>query len=217
MKVIGINGSPRKGWNTSVLVRDALGGAADAGAEVEMFDLYDMGTTGCTSCFGCKRVGIEDHRCCMKDGMTPALDAAREADALIIGSPIYFMGLSAGTEAFMERLMFPYTTYGNGDTFCAKPVRLAYIYTMNITGEQHRSYGVDFNRFRNFSGALMRCEPVELFCYNTWQYRDYDRYEHSCFDMEAKRRQRDEVFSKDREAVRELGRRMAQSSGSSES
>ena len=43
MKVIGINGSPRKGWNTSTLVGDALDGAAEAGAETELYNLYDLG------------------------------------------------------------------------------------------------------------------------------------------------------------------------------
>ena len=56
MKVIGINGSPRKRWNTATLVQDALDGAAEAGAETELVNLYDLDFRGCTSCFSCKRV-----------------------------------------------------------------------------------------------------------------------------------------------------------------
>ena len=209
MKVIGINGSPRKKWNTATLVQDALDGAAEAGAEAELYNLYDLDFRGCTSCFGCKRIGIEDHRCFMKDGLTPVLEAVMEADAVIVGSPIYFMGMTAETEAFMERLLFPNTTYGNGPTFCRKPVRIAYIYTMNITEQQRASMGVDLNRFRDFSGMLLRCQPEELFCYNTWHYSDYARYEHSGFDMEQKRVQREVQFPLDRQAARELGARMA--------
>lgn len=210
MKVIGINGSPRKKWNTATLIQDALDGAAEAGAETELFNLYDLDFRGCTSCFSCKRIGIPDHRCAMRDGLTPVVEAARDADAVIIGSPIYFMGLTAETEAFLERFLFPYTTYGNGPTFCKKPVRLAYIYTMNITEVQRKSFDVDFNRFRDFSGALFRCQPEELYCYNTWQYSDYARYEHSCFDMESKRVQKEVQFPLDRQAARELGSRMAE-------
>ena len=51
MKVIGINGSPRRNWNTATLVGDALEGASEAGAETEMFDLYEFDFKGCTSCF----------------------------------------------------------------------------------------------------------------------------------------------------------------------
>lgn len=209
MKVIGINGSPRKKWNTATLVQDALDGAAEAGAETELFNLYDLDLKGCTSCFACKRIGIPEHRCAMRDGLTPVLEAVREADAVIIGSPIYFMGMTAATEAFLERLMFPYTTYGNGPTFCPRPLRSAFIYTMNITAEQKESMDVDFNRFRDFMGVLLRSNPEELCCYNTWQYSDYAKYEHSCFDMEKKREQREVQFPLDRQAARELGARMA--------
>lgn len=89
MKVIGINGSPRKGWNTSTLVDEALEGARSKGAETERVDLYDLDFMGCRSCFACKRVGLEDHRCTYRDGLTPVLERVREADALVLGTPIY--------------------------------------------------------------------------------------------------------------------------------
>ena len=209
MKVIGINGSPRRNWNTATLVRDALEGAAETGAETELYNLYDLDFKGCTSCFSCKRIGLEEHRCAMRDGLTQVLDAVTGADAVIIGSPIYFNGLSAMTDAFLERLFFPYVTYGNGPTFCPRAIPSAFIYTMNITEEQLDHYGIDINRFRRFTKRVLGRQPEELYCYNTWQYQDYDRYEHQIFDMESKRIQREQVFPKDREAARELGRRMA--------
>ena len=209
MRVIGINGSPRGRWNTATLVRDALEGAAEAGAETEYFDLYRLDFKGCTSCFACKRIGIDEHRCAMRDELTPVLDAISEADAVIVGSPIYFMNLSSGTLAFLERLLFPYATYGNGQTFCSRSIRIAYIYTMNVTEEGLESICGGVNRVLGFSGALLNCQPQELYCYNTWQYSDYDRYEHSCFDVEGKRIQRERKFPKDREAARQLGRSLA--------
>ena len=195
MKVIGINGSPRKKWNTATLVQDALDGAAEAGAETELFNLYDLDFRGCTSCFACKRIGLEEHGCAMRDGLTPVLDAIDGANALVVGSPIYFNGLSAMTDAFLERLLFPRVSYGNGPSFCEHPVRMAYVYTMNVTEEQLAHYGIDINRFRRFTRRLTGSEPLELYCYNTWQYPDYDGYEHQIFDMESKRVQRDEAVS----------------------
>lgn len=209
MKVIGINGSPRKKWNTATLVQDALDGAAEAGAETELFNLYDLDFRGCTSCFACKRIGLEEHGCAMRDGLTPVLDAIDGANALVVGSPIYFNGLSAMTDAFLERLLFPRVSYGNGPSFCEHPVRMAYVYTMNVTEDQLAHYGIDINRFRRFTRRLTGSEPLELYCYNTWQYPDYDGYEHQIFDMESKRVQRDEVFPRDREAAKDLGRRLA--------
>ena len=63
MKAIAINGSPRKSWNTDLILQEALKGAADAGAEVEMVHLYDLNFTGCRSCFACKRKGAEPAKC----------------------------------------------------------------------------------------------------------------------------------------------------------
>jgi multimeric flavodoxin WrbA len=48
MNVIGINGSPRKRWNTATLVAKALEGAASLGATTELFHLYDLDFKGCT-------------------------------------------------------------------------------------------------------------------------------------------------------------------------
>ena len=51
-KIIAVNGSPRSGWNTGTLVRDASEGAREAGAEIEVIDLYKLGKySGCISCF----------------------------------------------------------------------------------------------------------------------------------------------------------------------
>jgi len=57
MKVIAINGSPRKKWNTATLLEKALAGAASQGAETELMHLYDLNYKGCISCFACKTIG----------------------------------------------------------------------------------------------------------------------------------------------------------------
>ena len=54
MKVIAINASPRRKWNTATLLQSALEGAASQGAETELVHLYDLDFKGCTSCFACK-------------------------------------------------------------------------------------------------------------------------------------------------------------------
>ncbi len=51
MKVIGLNGSPRKGWNTATLLERALEGAASHGVQTELLHLYDLNYKGCISCF----------------------------------------------------------------------------------------------------------------------------------------------------------------------
>ena len=54
MKVMAINGSPRKDWNTATMLQKALEGSASRGAETELIHLYDLQFQGCTSCFSCK-------------------------------------------------------------------------------------------------------------------------------------------------------------------
>jgi multimeric flavodoxin WrbA len=91
MKIYAINGSPRKKWNTALLLEHALAGAASQGAETELIHLYDLTYKGCTSCFSCKLKGGKSYgRCAMNDGLTPVLEKLAEADAFILGSPIYF-------------------------------------------------------------------------------------------------------------------------------
>ena len=57
MKVLAINGSPRKTWNTATMLNKALEGAASEGAETEIIHLYELNFRGCTSCFACKLKG----------------------------------------------------------------------------------------------------------------------------------------------------------------
>ena len=58
MKVIAFNGSPRKNWNTAMLLEKALEGAKSEGAETELIHLYDLNYNGCISCFACKTKGV---------------------------------------------------------------------------------------------------------------------------------------------------------------
>ena len=79
-KIIAVNAGPRKGWNTDTLITEAARGAESVGAEVERFDLFRLEKyTGCISCFGCKKEKFKGH-CICRDGLTPVLDAIREAD-----------------------------------------------------------------------------------------------------------------------------------------
>ena len=89
MKVIGLNGSPRKNWNSAQMLEHALQGAAAAGAETEFIHLIDLNATGCRSCFACKRIGGKSFgRCAVRDDLTDILNRILEADAVIISAPV---------------------------------------------------------------------------------------------------------------------------------
>ena len=118
-----------------MLLEKALEGAASLGAVTELVHLYDLDFKGCTSCFACRLKGGKSYgQCAMRDGLTPLLDKLRNADAFLLGSPIYFGTVTGEMRSFMERLLFPYLTYTQppGSLFGRK-IRTAFIYTMNVS------------------------------------------------------------------------------------
>ena len=117
---IAINGSPRRNGNTSTLLQHAIQGAQSAGAETELVHLYSLNFKGCTSCFACKLKSRPHGTCAMKDDLSPVLERIKEADAVVFGSPIYFMNISAGMAAFIERLFFSNYIYSDEFIFPKK-------------------------------------------------------------------------------------------------
>ncbi|MFR4026141.1 MAG: flavodoxin family protein [Alistipes indistinctus] len=118
-------------WSTAALLQNALDGSASAGAEVEMIDLYKLDFKGCISCFGCKRKGAKVETCIVKDALQPVLQRLREADGIILGSPIYFANVTGAMRSFLERFLFPYRPYDKTPSPFPKQIPTAYIYTMN--------------------------------------------------------------------------------------
>ena len=99
MKVLGIRGSPRRRGNTDLLLEQALAAARGAGAQVETITLQGLNINPCLHCDGCLKAGI----CVIKDDMQQIYTELREADRLIIASPIFFMGLTAQMKAMIDR------------------------------------------------------------------------------------------------------------------
>ena len=107
MNFYAINGSPRKKGNTAEVLKKALEGVHSLlpAAGTELVHLYDLDFTGCRSCFACKRKGGASYgRCAVRDGLPPLLEKLADADGIIFGSPIYFMGVSGALRALLERL-----------------------------------------------------------------------------------------------------------------
>ena len=200
MKVVAINGSPRKKWNTATLFKYALKGAELVGVETKLIHLYDLDYKGCMSCFACKLKGGESFgRCAVNDDLAPILEEIKSTDAFILGSPIYFGDVTGEMRSFLERLLFPNPIY-EPDVLSSLPknIRTAWIYAMNETEELARKMGYE-RMFKN-NEALLKwifgpCES--LMCYDTLQFDDYSKYAARRFDAEAKRRRHEEVFPKD--------------------
>jgi len=132
MKVVGVVGSPRKGGNTEILVERVLAGAAEAGAETEIYRLNDLNIRGCQGCFYCQEHGS----CRQQDDMSLLYNAMLAADGIVLGSPIYMDYLTAQTKLFLDRL-FAFLKLGAGCTL-PKGKRCVLVYSQG-GGENGRA------------------------------------------------------------------------------
>ncbi|MBR6470504.1 MAG: flavodoxin family protein [Victivallales bacterium] len=211
MKVFAIDGGPRKGWNTDTLLTKALEGAASAGAETEMVHLYDLTFKGCVSCLGCKlRKEPRPNRCILRDDLTAVLDKAHEADAVILGSPIYFSEITGEARSFLERFLFQYLNYDNPGSPLSPQKRIGLVFTMNCPESLFDQMGYHA-LFQRYDGWMKRffghCET--LISSDTLQAKDYSRYHLGRFDAEAKRQRHETVFPQDCQKAFDLGIRLA--------
>jgi multimeric flavodoxin WrbA len=102
MKIVAFNGSPRKGGNTERYLQGVLEPLREAGHETELVQVGGNLVRGCTGCMGCRKKG--DGRCIFDDdAMNGWIEAMREADAVVIGSPVYFSDLTSETKALIDR------------------------------------------------------------------------------------------------------------------
>jgi multimeric flavodoxin WrbA len=214
MKILAINGSPRKQWNTATLLNKTLEGAAAQGATTELVHLYDLDYKGCISCFACKMIGGPSNgRCAVQDGLTPLLRAIEEeVDALILGSPIYFGCMSGEMRSFLERLLFAPLIYSQPPrSIFPRTIKTAVIYTMNVSEELCRQVGYEA-MFNATEASLTRAFGVEterLCSFDTFQFPDYSKVLMEYSDPAKKAARRAEVFPQDCQGAFALGERMA--------
>lgn len=216
-KVMIINGGPRKNFNTAKLLKESMRGATDAGAEAEYVNLYDVTYKGCISCLMCKRKGVAQKGLCFyKDALTPILEKCLNADAVIVGSPVYHSYPTGMFRSFLERFMFPAHTYmidkenGGLKRILDHTLPVGVIMTMNATEEQFKQHHYDVVLGDN-EGSLRAVFGYSetLYAFDTFQYTDYSKYDCDLFDAEHKAKVRDEQFPKDLKKVYEMGKRLA--------
>ena len=203
-RIIVVNAGPRAGWNTDTLITEASKGAESAGAIIERYDLFRLDKyTGCISCFGCKREKNKAH-CVCKDGLTPVLDAIRESDGLIIGSPNYLSEMTASFRALYERLIFQSLTYNRENPCCNdRQIPVLLIMTSNAPDtaytEKLNGYQQTLNRFVGPTEVLVSGDTLQL--------KDYSKtdWPWSMFDPNAKQKRHETVFPEECRKAFDLG------------
>ncbi len=205
--IVAVNAGPRLKWNTDTLINEAIRGAESQGAAVQKFDLFRLEKyTGCISCFGCKKEKFKGH-CICRDGLTPVLDAIREADGLIIGSPNYLGDLTASFRALYERLIFQNLTY-QMDPICCNERMIPVLLFMTSNAPDTAYAGLLDNYAQTLSNFV---GPTETFVSgDTQQLKDYSKTDWPWyFDAEAKYKRHEEVFPQECRKAFELGQALA--------
>ncbi len=205
MKTILLNGSPRRNWNTAMMLKEAKRGAESVGAETEYIDLFDLTYTGCRSCLACKRKDAERCRCFWKDDLSPVIDRIFAADALIIGSPIYLGDITSQVHGLIERLHFCALSYDDYSNYFSGRVDVGIILTMNAP---KTVYNLSYRKKAKevAQGFQLLNGSVEVYaCCDTLQVTDYSKFSMAGFNEDHKRAVREKQFPLDLEKAFQMG------------
>jgi multimeric flavodoxin WrbA len=101
MKTVCVLGSPRTDGNSSTIAKYFCAAMENFGAEVQTYSLNKLTYRGCQACMACKKTL---DRCVLRDDLTAVLDSLREADLLVMATPVYFGDVSSQMKGFIDRL-----------------------------------------------------------------------------------------------------------------
>jgi multimeric flavodoxin WrbA len=101
MKVLAINGSPRKGGNTELLIREVFKTLEAEGVETELINIGGKEVNGCTACGKCRKE--KDGRCHINNALlNECIEKMEQADGIILGSPVYFADITSELKALID-------------------------------------------------------------------------------------------------------------------
>ena len=198
MKAILLNGSPRKNWNTHKLLLEAERGAKEMGAETELIHLFDLKYTDCKACFACKLRGNKTNGiCAIRDDLRPVLEKVHEANAVIVGTPIYYGNMTGEAASVIHRMLFPTTHYENDnslDELLPIKKKCGLIFSGNADPDYIRQGG---GQTFEFTASMIRmifgsCDL--LYAGDTYQFTDYSRYYAGMFSESHKAEVREKQF-----------------------
>ena len=102
MKVLILNGSPRKDGNTSIAVNEMVKVFEAEGVEIKVMQIGNQDIRGCIACGSCSKNG----KCVFDDAVNEAARIFEEADGLIVASPVYYASANATLIACLDRLFY---------------------------------------------------------------------------------------------------------------
>jgi multimeric flavodoxin WrbA len=140
------------------------------------------------------------------------LDAIREADGLIMGSPIYIGEATSEFRALYERLIFQYITYkAEPRSYCDKKMPTLLVFTSNCPEEAYQAVGYDklIERYQGTLAGFFGSAEV-LVSADTLQVNNYDLYDWTMFDPAKKKERHETVFPAEKAKAFEMGKALCQ-------
>nr|WP_300089879.1 flavodoxin family protein [Sedimentibacter sp.] len=104
MKVVAFNGSPKKEGNTYEALKIVAEQLEKENIEVEIIHVGNKKILGCTACNSCFKT--RDERCIINDEVNEWIQKMKEADGIILGSPVHFSAISATMKSFLDRASY---------------------------------------------------------------------------------------------------------------
>ena len=150
-------------------------------------------------------------RCIQRDDLSSVLDRLHEADAVVMGSPIYFSETTGEFRSFFERFLFQYLNYDDYAKPLSPAKKTALVFTMNCPEAMFGQVGYRelFQRYEGWVKLYFgHCET--LLSTDTMQVKDYSRYHLASWDGDAKRIRHETVFPQECQKAFELGARLVQ-------
>ena len=208
-KVVAINAA-RKNFSTAKLLKRALEGAREKGAETELIHLHDFNVNGCYGCMACKsKKNIPPTGCYHKDDLTPILEKCVKADGLIVGGPIYFWQPGGFFKSFSERFLYPYFKYGSTMNYYPnKKQKAALIFSMGAPKEMFPDFKGALEIWKN---AYKRTIPDIRFLdvFRTWHVHDFPKYDLDCLNEPERKQYNDATWDTSLNEAYKIGQELA--------
>lgn len=114
-KVLILSSSPRKNGNSDTLCNKIFEGAVDSGHSVEKIFFKEKNINYCTGCGFCNTNNYSE--CSQKDDMTEILEKMKDADVIVMGTPVYFFAMCGQMKTLIDRCCAMYTKIKNKDFY----------------------------------------------------------------------------------------------------
>jgi len=112
MKVVAFNGSSRRNGNTTGCINTVFAELTKEGIECEMIQVGKKKIAGCVACYGCMK--NQNERCVVEDDpVNEWVQKMKDADGILLGSPVHFAGVAGAMKSFLDRAFFVSTMNGN--------------------------------------------------------------------------------------------------------